>query len=74
MVQSLSRIKQYHNDGNLWQYFIKGERCSCGCNVFHHVYDKPKNKVFVVCNACDDIIAEFKEEYTQKELSKGVWK
>lgn len=74
MVQSLSRAKQYHNNGFLWQYRIEDEQCSCGCNVFHHEYDKPQNKVFIVCNACDDIIAEFKKEYTQEELSKGIWK
>lgn len=70
----MRRTIQYHNDGNLWEYTIDGEQCGCGCNVFHHEYDKPQNKVFIVCNACDDIIAEIKREYTHEELSKGIWK
>lgn len=67
-------MKQYHDNGNLWQYIIKGERCDCKCNVFHHEYNKARNKVFVVCNACDEIFAEIKDEYTDEELRKGVWK
>lgn len=74
MAQSSSRIKQYHDNGNLWQYTVEGEKCICGCNVFHYEYDKTKDKVLIVCNACDFTIAEFKEEYAKKELSKGIWK
>lgn len=74
MEQYSSRITQYHEDGSLWQYMLKDEQCGCGCNVFHHEYDKALNKIFIICNACDAEVAEYREEYTQEELSRGVWK
>lgn len=70
----MSHIKQYHDNGGLWEYTIGDEKCTCGCNVFHHECDEQKNRVFVVCNACGFIFGEFKKEYIKKELGKGVWK
>lgn len=70
----MANMKQYHDNGSLWEYTIGGEQCTCGCNVFHHECNEARNKVFVVCNACDCIIGEYKDEYIEKELAKGVWK
>ena len=65
-------MKQYHEDGNLWQYMIEDISCYCGCNVFHHEYNKQANKVLILCNACDYKIGELEDEYTEEELKKGL--
>lgn len=68
-------MEQYHEDGELWQYIIEDNyRCDCGCNVFHKKYNKLRNKIWYICNACDCAVAEVKDEYMQKHLSVGVWK
>lgn len=62
---------QYHEDGNLWQYYTERPQCSCGCNCFHQGYDG--KIIHCICNACDRDIGTIKPEYTGRELSKGIW-
>lgn len=69
-------MKQYHEDGEqIWNYIIKGGyRCDCGCNVFHQEYNRARNKIWYICNACNCIVGEVKDEYLQENLSEGIWK
>lgn len=67
----VKKIK-YHDNGNLWEYILKGFRCNCGANVFHYVFDG--SVVFGVCNGCGRAVWKIKPEFTNKELSEGVWK
>ena len=34
----------------VYEFMIKGQRCVCGCNVFHEEFDD--KMIYVVCNAC----------------------
>lgn len=68
-------MKQYHDNGNIWQYTIEDDfKCDCGCNVFHKEYNKVRNKIWYVCNACDLVVAELKDEYLNRDLQSGIWK
>ena len=67
-----TRLIQYHKGTkNLKQYI--GTPCSCGCNVYHLEYNKLKDSIYGVCNACniDRYIAS--SDYTSDLLQIGVW-
>lgn len=69
------RLIQYYADSeNMWQYY-NGENnpCGCGCNCFHYEYDRIDNKVYGVCNGCQTVIYELKEEYLDEKLHIGKW-
>lgn len=68
-------MKQYHEDGELWQYTIEdNHKCNCGCIFFHKEYNKVTNKIWYICNSCDCVVGELKDEYLQEHLGVGVWK
>lgn len=71
-----NRKIQYYKDkpDHIWEYFVKGEHCSCGANVYHHEYDQKSNTVFCVCNGCKQDIYAIKDEYTKDVLAEGIWK
>ncbi len=64
---------QYCPDNRIWEYTPEDYRCECGCNVFHRAYSEELNKIFLICNSCAIKAAELKDEYTNRELSKGIW-
>lgn len=66
---------QYYEDSNrIWNYFVEGFKCECGCNVYHLEYHKDTNQLFGVCNSCDRTCYEVCKEYIDEYLSKGIWK
>lgn len=69
-------MKQYHEDGHLWEYIIDNAsyRCDCGCNVFHKEYNKARHKIWYICNGCSNVVGELKDEYLQETLNTGIWK
>ena len=71
-----SRKIQYYEDkpDNVWCYFVSGSNnpCGCGSNCYHHTYDG--EEIICVCNACKTDIYVIKDEYTEEELNKGIWK
>lgn len=68
------RKRQYYLDepDKLWNYYIGGQCCSCGANVYHYEYDG--KDIYGVCNACGKDLYIVKEEYVNKRLNEGVWK
>lgn len=68
-------MKQYNEYGDIWQCTIAGNyKCYCGCNVFHREYNKARGKIWYICNACNCVVAEIKDEYMQECLNIGIWK
>lgn len=68
-------MKQYHEDGHLWEYMIENDyRCDCSCNVFHKEYNKVRHKIWYICNSCGNVVGELKDEYLQEALNTGIWK
>lgn len=73
----MKRKIQYYDDikNGIWCYMVKGGEmnpCGCGSNCYHHEYDGIK--LYGVCNSCQRDIYEYKEEYIEDELSRGIWR
>ena len=73
-IPSKRKIQYYDNGKQYHTYFVKGERNSCGCgsNCYHYEYDG--KKIYGVCNACNTVIYELKDEYVEDRLKEGIWK
>lgn len=66
------KIQYYNNSNRYWNYFNGDKPCCCGSNVHHLEYDG--RKIYGVCNGCGKDISEYKDEYVEETLQKGIWK
>lgn len=66
------RTIRLRNDDRIYEFFIRGEHCLCGANVMHYEYDG--EKMYGVCNACQDDVFIVKPEYAKELLGEGIWK
>lgn len=67
-------LKQYDEDGNLQNYWVRGEKnpCGCGSNLFHYEYDG--KDILCICNSCKAEIYTVKDECKDEDLKRGIWK
>ena len=63
--------KQYNENGTLKTYKTDSVCGECGENQF---YLEKVSKVNIVCNSCNTVFAEYKEEFLESVLQDGVWK
>lgn len=75
-VRSKLRVMQYNEETNTLQNYIPESKITpCHCdNMFHYEYDLFYNKMYGVCNICDQDIFVMKDEYVPQLLHEGIWR
>lgn len=75
-VHSELRVMQYNKETNRLQNYISESRTTpCHCDsMFHYEYDVFYNKMYGVCNICNQDIFVVKDKYVPQLLHTGIWR